>query len=157
MIKKDTINIRKANINDLELLLTWGRKMYKTEKHYMPLLKYSSKEARERYKNQIDNPLFYFLIAELNNKPVGYLYAHLDQIPYLRTKRKECEAEVIYLEKQGRGKGISQKLIASCVTWAKKNNALGIKAGIFANNITSIKTFQKSGFSLRHTTYFRNL
>lgn len=157
MIEENNIFIRKAKITDLELMLAWGKKVYEVERQYMPLLIYSAKEAKDRYLNQIDNPLFCFLIAEINGKPVGYLYAHLDQIPYLATKRKECEIEVIYLNEDSRGRGAAGELINACMLWAKNNRAFGIKAGIFADNIASIKAFQKTGFYLKHSTYCQNL
>lgn len=152
-----TVNIRSAKTGDIDLLLQWGRKMYKVEKQYMPLLKYSEIEARERYMSQIDNPLFCFLIAEFKDKPVGYLYAHLDRIDYLKTNQKECEVEVVYIDKEARGNKIASKLISRCIEWAKQNNAFGIRAGIFVENIPSRKTFESLGFSLMRVTYTKNL
>jgi len=148
-----TANIRLAKLSDMALLLKWGRKMFEVEKQYMPLLKYSEKEAKERYTSQIDNPLFCFLVAELKGKPIGYLYAHLDSIDYLETNQKECEIEVVYLDKEARGKGIASKLINRCIDWAKQNDAFGIRAGIFAENTPSRKSFESLGFSLTHVTY----
>lgn len=151
------IKIRIATKTDISLLLQWGKKMYETEKHYMPLLKYSEIEAKERYESQITNSLFYFLIAEYNGEPVGYSYAHLDTIDYLETNQKQCEIEVIYLDEKARGKKISLKLINKCINWAKRNNAFEMKAGIFAENVPSRKAFENLGFSLQHVTYTKKL
>jgi len=153
----EEIKIRIANKRDVGLLLQWGKKMYEIEKQYMPLLKYSEVEAKERYESQINNPLFYFLIVEYKDEPVGYLYAHLDKVDYLETDQKQCEIEVIYLDEKARGKKISPKLINKCIEWAKQNNAFEIKAGIFTENTASKKAFESLGFSAQHITYTKEL
>lgn len=150
-------NIRIASKEDLPLLLKWGKKMYEVEKQYMPLLKYSGLEASNKYSKQIADPKFLFLIAELGEMPVGYLYAHIDEVEYLDTNKPQCEIEVIFLNAQARGLGLSQKLIKSASAWAKKKGAFEIKSGIFAQNIISRKAFKKSGFSLVHTTYTKDI
>lgn len=149
----ENINIRKASSADLEALLTWGYNLYEAEKNFEPLMLFSYEEARARYSNQINNPDCLFLIAELNGKAIGYLYAHLDKVPYIETDKKECFLEVIYLEPEARGKGISTQLINNCIHWATENNALRVRCDIFAKNQASIKTFEKSGFELSSVVY----
>lgn len=151
------LHIRKANEEDLENLLLWGRKVFEVEKKFSPLLKYSASQVKERYSKQIRDPKYLFLIAELNNKGVGYLYSHLDPVEYLNTERPQCELEVIYLEPSARSKGLAQKLINECVGWAKKNNAFAVTAGIFAANTSSRKCFEKYGFLSNHVTYLYKL
>lgn len=151
------INIRKATIKDLAILLEWGKAMYEVEKKFLPLLTYSSNESENRYKKQINDSNFLFLIAELDNVPVGYLYAHLDKIDYLSTELPQCEIEVIYLDEKARGMRISGKLIAVAIDWAQEKNAFEIKAGIFAKNLASQEAFKKAGFNLQHLTFTKTI
>lgn len=148
-----TKRIRKAIIHDLPLLLSWGKKMYEVEKTFIPLLNYSPTEANHRYTNQITDPNFLFIIALLEQKPVGYLYAHLDIIEYLNTKKPQCEIEVIFLDEKARSSGLAQELIKTAINWAKENNAFEVKAGIFVKNLASQLAFKKTGFVPQHTTY----
>lgn len=151
------ITIRKATIKDLTLLLDWGKEMYEVEKKFLPLLTYSPDESKNRYTKQINDPNFLFLIAEFDNVPVGYLYAHVDKIDYLSTEFPQCEIEVIYLDVKARGMKISGKLIAVASDWAKEKKAFEIKAGIFAKNIASQEAFKKAGFNLQHLTFTKTI
>ena len=147
------INIKKANKKDLSILLNFGYKLFETEKKFEPLLTFSSKKAKEKYIKELENKSSLFLIVELDKKPIGYLYAHAEKIEYFETNKKECEIEVIYLEPEYRGMGISQQLIEKCIIWSRKNNVFRIKAGIYEGNDNSKKAFNKFGFSRYHSTF----
>jgi GNAT superfamily N-acetyltransferase len=144
--------IRQATTQDLTTLLQLGKKLHQVELQFEPLLKYSEQEATNRYTQELRNDHALFLIAEEGSLPIGYLYAHIDQIDYFSTSKPECEIEVIYLEKEARGKGVSKQLVDSCISWAKKSNVFRIKAGIYHQNQLSLSSFQKYGFKPYHTT-----
>jgi L-amino acid N-acyltransferase YncA len=157
MSQNNSQTIRKASAEDLPQLLKWGEKLYEAEKVYQPLLKYSESNAKARYSKQISDPKFLFLVAEVNKKPVGYLYAHLDQIEYLNTSKPQCEIEAVFINKEARGMGLSKELLEKAITWAKDNNAFEVKAGIFTKNTISRKLFESSGLEESHITYTKSV
>ena len=70
-------SFKTATNNDIDLLINWGEKLHQVEKHFEPLLKWSKEESRNFYLKQLSNPEALFLMAYINEKPVGYLYAHV--------------------------------------------------------------------------------
>ena len=89
----------------------------------------------------------------MDGRAVGYLYAHLDIMDYLETDKPVCEIEVVFVEITARGHGLAQKLISNAIDWAKKNNSIEVKTGIYAVNNCSRKAFEKAGFKEKHVTY----
>ena len=151
------ISIRRTQKSDLEQLLSFGKSMFDAEKKFFPLLTYSVSEAHERYEKQISDERFLFLIAELDQQPVGYLYAHLDSLGYVSIFQPRCEIEVVYVEPQVRGRGVAQQLIGQAISWAQEHHAFQVTAGIFAENELSKHAFERSGFSTWHITYAKVL
>lgn len=152
-----SVKLRPANLSDLPNLLIWGKELHVVEKTFEPRLKYSESEAETRYTKQLGDDNILFIIAELDNTPVGYLYAHIDMIDYLDTDRPVCEIKVVYIDPIARGKGMAQLLISQAKEWALTKNCIEIKSGIFADNQCSRKAFEKAGFTPRHITYSLNM
>jgi len=149
----DNIRIRQAQLGDIDNLLTWGYALHQVEKQFEPFPKYSATEVKERYARMLDDPNCLFLIAEFNEKAVGYLYAHLNILDYLESDRPICEIEVVFVEITARGHGLAQKLISTAIEWAKKNNCVEVRSGVYTDNNCSRKVSMKAGFTEKHITY----
>lgn len=145
--------IRVATESDLESLLTMGQQLHEVESAYEPLLTFSIDKARQRYERAFANPNALFLIAESTNRPVGYLYAHAQQIEYFSTDQLECEIEVVFVSEPFRGQGVAGQLIDACIAWAKDKNIFRFSSGIYARNTASQSAFLKHGFTPHHATF----
>jgi RimJ/RimL family protein N-acetyltransferase len=150
------LHIRKATPEDLETLLTWGEALWKTELAYEERMLYSKDFYRQQNLKELRNEHALILIGELGEKPVGYLYAHIDPAPdYLTGNDLECEIEVIYLEPEARGQGLARELIEQCLLWVQEKNVRRVKTGIYAQNTASLNAFRKSSFHDHHITLIR--
>lgn len=147
------MNIRQATIEDLETLIEMGEQLHLAEKEFEPLLTFSKDESRARYSEELNNPNALLLVAQDNQKIVGYLYAHAGSVEYFSTDKAECEIEVVYVSSEYRGQGIAQQLIDGCLSWAKDKNVFRFKTGIYAQNAASQSAFMKYGFAPYHSTY----
>lgn len=146
------MNYRTASIEDMPILLNFGKKLFFIESEFDPTITYSQAEAESRYTKQFDNPLALFLIAETNEKlPVGYLYAHIDNAGTHQQPR--CEIEVIFVDATYRGQGIATEFVRLALDWAKKNNVTIAHTHIFARNSSSIRMFRKLGFKPHNVEY----
>jgi GNAT superfamily N-acetyltransferase len=149
------MNIRSAQNEDLETLLEMGKQLHLVEKKFEPLLTFSSEEATQRYSRELINPNALLLLAEENQRPIGYLYAHAEKVEYLATNQMECEIEVVFVFPEFRGRGVAQLLINRCIEWTKTKDVYRIKTGIYAQNTSSQSAFTKIGFEPYHIVYTR--
>jgi len=147
------MNIRIAKKADLETLINLGEQLYLVENKFEPLLLFSREQSELKYSKEFANPNALFLLAEENNKSVGYLYAHNNRVNYFNIDKLECEIEAVFVEPDFQGKGIARLLVEYCIEWAKTKNVFRIKTGIYAQNETSQSVFSKLEFTPYHTTY----
>ena len=153
-----TLLIRPASLIDLETILAWYEEIWRVEQVYEPRMLYPLKEYRQNLPQYLRNEKCLLLIAELDGKPAGYLDAHIDPSPdYLSGDDLECEIGLVYLEPWARGQGLAQRLIEQCKVWAQSKNVRRMKAGIFAQNHASLRTFRRCGFEDYHITLVRKL
>lgn len=145
--------IRIAKAKDIDDLVKLGYALHQTEKTFEPLLSFSKKEGRDRYKKQINHPNTLFLVVEKDQQVLGYLYAHIGKIDYLADTPHNCEIEAIFLKPEIRGLGLSRDLIKKCIDWGKNKKVNRFTAGIYHDNDISKSSFQASGFRQYHTTY----
>jgi len=146
-------SIRTATTQDLHQIIELGKELYLIEKRFEPHLIFSELEARSRYEFELKNSDALVLVAEFDDRIVGYLYAHNDAVDYLDVLQKECEIEVIFVEPEYRGQGIASQLIEKGLVWAKSKNVFRVKSGILVGNHCSDALFAKFKFKPYHTTY----
>lgn len=151
------INLRKASLSDLELLLEMGYELFLIEKKFEPSMVFFKEKAKDRYIHQLKNPDALFLLLYVNEEIAGYCYAHLELIEHLDISQPECELEVIYLYPAFRKQGLSSLLLSEAIKWAKEKNAFRIKTDIFSANKVSILAFERQGFQANDVTYVLNI
>ena len=95
-----------------------------------------SKQTRKDFEKSISSRMFVFLIAYLNDNPVGYIESEFDiskDIVWIKN---------IFLIQEFRKKGIAKKLISICSRyWKNKTNLL-----ILLTADRNLKIFEKLGF-----------
>jgi L-amino acid N-acyltransferase YncA len=83
------------------------------------------------------------LIAIINNTIVGW--AALSNVSSRCVYSGVAEVS-IYVDSEYRGKGVGDRLMASLIKEAELNGIWSLQAGIFPENIGSLKLHQKHGF-----------
>lgn len=117
------INIRFANIKDVETLQILNDEVFIDNAKYDPDLKmdWARSESGKKYFTQLvtrNDTLC--IIAEHDSKSIGYLAAGPKEINFRNSKYAEIENMGVIPEY--RSKGIGQMLIDKCVEWAKTNS-----------------------------------
>lgn len=150
--------VRPATLNDIDLIERWGRALYDVERAFEPHMRYFGEHYRERDTEQLSNPDALYLIAEVQNQPVGYLSASITNMPeHLALSGQECVIETIYLETSARGKGVADKLVKACFSWLQQKGVKRVRAGVYAQNRASLKLFERFGLQPYHVTVSRTL
>ena len=123
------MRIKKVKSDDARVLTSIDKIAYKEMKFWAP-------QSEKDFKKSIKNPRFYFSIAEINNKLVGYLESEYDK------DKKIVWIKNVFILKQFRKKGLGKLLVNDCIKhWNKKVDLLIL---LTANR--NLKTFEKLGF-----------
>lgn len=102
------------------------------------------KEGKEYFKERIENGCA--LVAEVDNKIVGYLVGGMSEISDYRNVSKMAEAENMYVLEEYRSFGIGGKLFKRFVDWCKIREVERIRVVASAKNTKAIEFYKKEGF-----------
>ena len=96
--------------------------------------------------NELSDANIIFLIAELENKPVGYAKLKLDSKIESIKGTNTMELERIYALHEYLGKGIGKELMLAAINEAKQKDCNSIWLGVWEKNPRAINFYKKWGF-----------
>jgi diamine N-acetyltransferase len=145
------MNIRYGNADDARMLSEFGAKTF-----YDTFAKDNTPENISLYMkrsfstkiqlNELSDANIIFLIAELENKPVGYAKLKVDSKDESITGTKPIEIERIYSLQEYIGKGIGKALMQAAIDKAKQKDCNSIWLGVWEKNPKAINFYKKWGF-----------
>jgi ribosomal protein S18 acetylase RimI-like enzyme len=141
-------NIREATISDLEAILHLNKKLFDYETSFNTEYNLDwtfSDVGRNYFKKMIEDENEIALVAELEDKIVGYLVVSI----YHHSFRKEnpiAELDNMYIEEKFRGKGIGTQLVAEAKRKAKEKGARTLKVEAAAQNEKALSFYRACGF-----------
>ena len=146
----ENLEIRKATYNDTELLLTIGRQTFFekfTENNSEEnMLKFAAEAFTfEKIASEVNNPNSQFYLANLNNQTVGYLKINFGDAQTELKDPQALELERIYVLKEFQGRKIGQRLFEKTLGLAKKAAANYVWLGVWEENKSAIKFYEKNG------------
>lgn len=152
----DSIIIRKASRQELDIVIELGEMLQNESKEYEPELTFDKQTAINHYGKEINNNQSLIIIAEYNSEIIGYQYSYTHKLDYLAAHNLECVFEAIYVMPNWRSKGTASKLISFSEDWAiNRMHADRIKANIYTANSVSEKLHVNNGFTPHSTEYIK--
>ena len=142
-----SIKFRKAIKDDIIPVIQLGEMLQKESREFEARLNFNKDEAIDHYIKELDNEDALIIVAEKDNRIIGYQYSFIKKLDYLETENLECTFEAIYIKQDYRSMGIAKKLELLSEDWAisvKKVNR--IMANIYNGNIASENMHLKNGF-----------
>jgi len=141
------IKIRAGNIMDVSSLQNLNNEVFIDNAKYDEdiIQNWATGEGGKRYFTDLflqENSLC--LIAEEDNKSIGYLVARHKQIDY--RKSRYLEIENMGVNPEHRGKGIGNLLLLECAKWAKKHNYQKLFVNAYTENKNAINFYKKNSF-----------
>lgn len=103
-----------------------------------------SKQGIDYYKKLANGTYGYCLIADVNNKSVGYIALSIKDFGYRKSKYMEIENMGVHPDY--RSQGIGKKLLKKATKWAKKQGATKMWVSAYWNNKKAIKFYKDNGF-----------
>jgi GNAT superfamily N-acetyltransferase len=142
----EQIITRKAQLSDLDILLTFEQGIVKAERPFDPTLK----EGEIHYYDidkMIMAPDVEVIVAELNGELIGSGYARIvDSKPYLKHS-KHCYLGFMYVKPDHRGKGVNNKVLEVLKQWAVSQGITELKLDVYRDNQPAVKSYEKAGFT----------
>lgn len=139
------INIRKAKLADLAILLEFEQGIITAERPFDPTLK----EGEINYYDiemMITAPHIEVLVAEIDSEIVGSGYARIERSkPYLNHDNY-AYLGFMYTDPKHRGKGINANIIDALKEWCQSKNITEMRLDVYNDNPSAIRAYEKVGF-----------
>jgi len=139
------INIRKARLEDLNILLEFEQGIITAERPFDPTLK----EEKINYydiEKMITAPHIEVLIAEIDSEIVGSGYARIETAkPYLNHDNY-AYLGFMYTDPKHRGKGINANIIDALKGWCQSQDITELRLDVYNDNPSAIRAYEKVGF-----------
>ena len=138
------INIRRANNDDIKVLNAFLTSLIRDEKKY-------DKNINEDivinyfYETIIDKEDHYLLVADVDNKLVGYLYGYIENSGNVYID-KVSVIDALFVMEEYRGNGIAKMLIDEFKKISKDNNVRYIEIKVCNGNEKASSLYNKCGF-----------
>ena len=143
----ERINIRRANINDLNAVQELNNSLFELEfNNFDNTLKLGwpfEKDGKEYFEDMIKNEIVF--VAEVEEKIVGYLAGSIcEPISYIT--ESFAELDNMCIDDEYRRFGIGTLLINEFKKYSKEKNIQNIKVTASAKNSRAIQFYMKNGF-----------
>jgi ribosomal protein S18 acetylase RimI-like enzyme len=141
----ESIEIREAQLEDLETLKSFEQAIIKFERPFAP--------------NLGEDPISYYDLAELINREDAYVivavehkkivasgYALIKQSkPYLKSDR-HAYLGFMYVLPNYRGQGMNGRIVDELIQWSKNQNIKEIQLEVYAENEIALNAYTKKNF-----------
>lgn len=149
-LMEDQLFIREANVEDAEPLTNLILQVER-ESEFMLFeadeRKLTAEQQRNRIEQMKEQNNSTMLVAEVNGKLVGYLFA----IGGMARRNQHTAYLVIGILQEYRGKGIGTQLFTTLDRWAKEQRLHRLELTVVATNETAIALYKKMGFQIEGT------
>lgn len=144
------MNIRKAELKDAKQLNHLLTLLIQDERKYDESID-ESFVVTSMYEHYIEDNSRFIIVAEDNDKIIGYLYGYIkNEDPTLTTKESLLDA--LYIDLEYRNQGIANKFIEEFKKWSKDNNVNSIEVGVCSENTNAKNLYNKHGFKTTKET-----
>lgn len=143
------ILIRKAQTEDFADILRLNQGLFDFESQFNHgyNLKWTySAAGRAYFTERLANENALFFIAEVDEKTIGYILAHVTFHSY-RNSNPSCEIENMFIEAPYRRKKIGSMLIETVKKYAQERGVRRLRVGAIAQNDRALQFYRSHGFS----------
>lgn len=141
------ITIRKAVLSDVEQInILYGYLFAEMAKLQPERLK-PGKQDEAFIINGIKNDKFHLLVAELEQKIVGFTIAQIQETPLFNclVQRKYAYIFDIVVDPSVRGQGAGALLLNAMKAWAKQQKMTHLELSVLAENADAKRFYQREG------------
>ncbi len=141
----ERILIRRATINDINILLDFEQGVIKAERPFDTTLKPDPLHYYD-IEEMMNAAHIELVVAESDRKIIGSGYARLEKSKHYLQHSKHAYLGFMYVDPDYRGKGVNQKIIEALKAWSLSQNVTEMRLDVYFNNGNAIKAYEKAGF-----------
>lgn len=142
----EQINIREAELQDLDKLLEFEQGIVNTERPYDSTLKEGEIHYYDLAK-YITSPLIGVFVAELDSEIIGSGYARIEKSKTYLKHEWYAYLGFMYVTPSHRGKGVNRKIIDALKQWSLAQGVTEMRLEVYANNENAKRAYEKVGFA----------
>lgn len=153
MTNMEQFRVRKASLEDLEILLDFEQGVIAAERPFDPTIKKGQVCYYDLREMLLDDKVE-VVVVEHESKIVGSGYAHIKAArPYL-DHEVYAYLGFMYTSPEFRGKGVNGMIIEALKEWTVDRGIKEIRLTVYTDNLAAIKAYEKVGFQ-KHLTEMR--
>ena len=142
----DQITVRRANLDDLELLLAFEQSMIEAERPFDETIRSGGDVRYYDLEGLIASPEAEVLVAELGSEIIGSGYARIDAAePYL-DHDKHSYLGFMYVVPEHRGKGVNKLILDALEAWSLSQGVSEMQLEVYVQNAAARRAYEKSGY-----------
>jgi len=144
------VAVRPASIQDAGLLAALGARTfietyaaYNTSEDMTAYV--AGSFTAERQANELVDPAYRYLIADVSERVVGYALLRTGGVPACVSGPRPIELARFYVERAWQGLGVAQALMAAALTEAERMGARTLWLGVWERNARAIRFYERHG------------
>nr|WP_299339823.1 GNAT family N-acetyltransferase [Allomuricauda sp.] len=137
--------IRRATLEDLQILLSFEQEIIKAERPYDPTIREDPVNYYD-LKDMVLNGDACVVVASENGKLVASGYAIPKRARHYLDHEYYAYLGFMYTHPDFRGMGINAKIVEELKKWSEQNGLTEIRLTVYSDNVPAIKAYEKVGF-----------
>lgn len=142
----DAVIIRKADLDDLGVLLDFEQAVIEAERPFDPTLK-SERAVYYDIPQLIDAPNVKIVVAELNGRLIASGYARIEESDEYLKHTHHSYLGFMYVMPEFRRKGVNKLIVDALLEWSREQKVREIRLEVYSTNAAAIRAYEKAGFS----------
>jgi len=143
----ENITIRRANLDDLDLLLAFEQAMIEAERPFDETIRSGNDVHYYDLEGLISSPDAEVLVAELDSEIIGSGYARLEKAESYLKQAKHSYLGFMYVVPEHRGKGVNKIIVEGLEDWSRSMGITEMQLEVYAEYIAARKAYEKSGYN----------
>ena len=140
------ISIRKADLNDLQILLDFEQGVIKAERPLDPFLN-SGPLSYYDLPEMITSRHFHLIVAVVEDEVIASGYVRIETSRQYHKNPQHGYIGFMYVKESFRGKKISTLILESLKKWSTQKNLKELRLDVYSKNTPAIKAYEQFGFS----------
>jgi ribosomal protein S18 acetylase RimI-like enzyme len=141
----DELLIRKATMDDMDVLLEFEQGVIHAERPFDPTLKPDPNHYYD-LENMISDPQVEVVVAEYKGQIIASGYGRIENAKHYLQHAQHVYLGFMYVRPEYRGMGVNEKIIEKLRQFARSRSITEMRLDVYYQNQSAIRAYAKAGF-----------